>query len=836
MNWTLFQNSLLVGALTTIISTALGFVSALWLAALPARSRTVFVGLAVLAFALPPFLVTNCWLDLFSQERPWHRWLPLNILSLGGTVWVLSQMLWPISLLLVWGAWQKLQPAHLESDMRLTGTVLVRVLLLPLALGSITQSALLTLVLALNNFAVPAILQVKVFPAEMWIRFNTELDTNGALNLCWPLLIGPLLLLFWLRRQEVPWPHLSNGVSGRLFRQQLGLSWFVFSGVCAILLCFCSVAVPLLQILSAHRTWTELPGAVAAGASAIWNSFWCAGAAATLVIGTTLLVSLAQRRVAGSGQWSGDWMAAGSMGQAIVIRLFHVTAWLAFLLPGVLLGIGLIRVFNHDWSTLFYRSAGIVILAFVVRYLVIGWEAVAHSIRRIDRDLVDVALLEGATRFQMLRHVIWPQAGRTVLVAWYIIFLLCLWDVESMILIVPPGGETLALRTFNLLHYGHNAQVNALCLALLGIALIPLVAGMLWRSVHWICRKLADPGPFGANLGDALTRTALTTVLLVSLVPLPFGGCVPSGGKTVLESKLFERVQIVGARGVGVGQLNKPRSVAVDNQDSLYVVDMTGRVQKFSAEGTFLLSWQMPQTDLGKPKGMGRDRDGNILVVEPHYSRVNVFSPLGKLLAQWGSHGTNAGQFSMPRAVAVDSHAEFFVSEYQGAERVQKFMFGPGARADDRPTNNAALWAAPHFLGGFGEAGTAPGQFNRPEGLCVDSQDRVYVADSCNHRIQIFDRDGHLLRTHGKAGRGLGELSYPYDICVDSAGRQYVCEFGNSRIQVFDDHDQPIEIIGGPGAEPGRFSNPWGVALDSAGNLYVADSQNHRVQKLVRRK
>ena len=130
--------------------------------------------------------------------------------------------------------------------------------------------------------------------------------------------------------------------------------------------------------------------------------------------------------------------------------------------------------------------------------------------------------------------------------------------------------------------------------------------------------------------------------------------------------------------------------------------------------------------------------------------------------------------------------------------------------------------------------GSRPGQFNRPEGLCVDAQDRLYVADSCNHRIQVFSRDGNFIREHGRAGKGKGELSYPYDICVDAAGRQYVCEFGNSRIQIFDAQDQPIEIIGGPGAEPGQFSNPWGVALDSAGNLYVADSLNHRVQKFIR--
>jgi sugar lactone lactonase YvrE len=181
----------------------------------------------------------------------------------------------------------------------------------------------------------------------------------------------------------------------------------------------------------------------------------------------------------------------------------------------------------------------------------------------------------------------------------------------------------------------------------------------------------------------------------------------------------------------------------------------------------------------------------------------------------------------MPRAVAVNSRGEVFVSEYGAVERVQRFRL-----KRSNPAQPAACEV--EFLGGFGHAGTGPGEFNRPEGLCVDVQDRLYVADSCNHRIQVFSSDGHFLRAYGRAGKGLGELSYPYDVCVDRAGRQYVCEFGNSRLQVFDANDRPIEIIGGPGAEPGRFANPWGLALDCYENLYVADSQNHRVQKLVR--
>jgi ABC-type Fe3+ transport system permease subunit/DNA-binding beta-propeller fold protein YncE len=798
VNWLLLKNSLLVGSLTMLLATAFGVIGAIWSASLPRPWRSLVLGAAMIALALPPFLVTNSWLHFLGQTGAWRDWLPMNVTSVGGTIWILSLGLWPIPMLATLSAWRRLEPAQLESDTAVTGFLLLRHLLLPLARPALVQAAVIIFVLALNNFAVPAIMQVKVFPEEMWVRFNTSFDTAGTLALSWPLIAGPLLLLFWLARREVAWPHLQPTVSARLFREQLGRAWFWASGVSTLLLGALSVGLPLVQIVSARRTWTELPGAVAAGHAAIWNSIWLALASASGVIALGLAFALPRT---GKGQ-----RIAGVVGWA---------AWLSFLLPGVLLGIAIIAAINRPWSALFYQSSGIVILAFILRYLALGWNAVNRSSQMVDRDLLDVARLEGATRWQILRHVHWPQIGSQVLAAWYIIFLLSLWDVESMILIVPPGGETLALRIFNLLHYGHNAQVNALCLMLLFLAVVPLA---LWKL--WVVAR--ERVLIGSRRAPVTPAAVLGAVLLVQ-------GCTPAGSADRrVHSELFGDVRVIGSRGVGIGQLNKPRSVAVDAQDNLYVVDMTGRVQKFSPAGQFLLSWQMPQTDRGKPKGMCRDRQGNVVVIEPHYSRVNHYSTGGKLLVQWGEHGTNSGQLSVPRAVAVDSRNEIFVSEYQEAERVQKF------KGDDLTLTGPAH-ASPTLLTSFGRAGTAPGEFNRPEGLCVDGQDRLYVADSCNHRIQVFSADGKLLRTYGKPGRGKGELSYPYDICVDAEGRQYVCEFGNSRIQVFDAQDRPLEIFGGPGAEPGKFSNPWSVALDSAGNLYVADSQNHRVQKLMRK-
>ena len=780
MNWMLLANSLLVSALTTALAMVFGFAAALWLSGLSTKWRARWLGLAIVTLALPPFLVTNCWLHYLGYAGTWHNWLPLNLYSLGGTVWLLALLTWPITLLAVLGAWQRLEAAQLESDMAVTGSALVRGLLAPLARGAIVQASVLTFVLALNNFAVPAILQVKVFPAEVWVLFNTTFNTLGALELSWPMILVPVLLLIAFRHTEVMWPRVEGPVSPKLFRQQLGKGWFRICGFCTVAITLLAVGLPLVQLASARLTWVELPGAVAAGQMAIWNSFYLA-----VVVATICLV-------------------LGLIGWRIPIGL---VLWLPFFIPGVLMGIGLIVAFNRPLFEAFYQHAGIIILALSIRYLAFAWNGVGRAMRSADRDLADAARLSGASRWQLLRHVQWPQISTQLSVAWYIIFLLCLWDVESIVLVVPPGGETLALRVFNLLHYGHNAQVNSLCLVLLALALSPL---LLWRAGRFV----AD---CGLRIADSKKGGA---VLLLVLMAALLSGCkVNTATEKTLESKIFSEVKIIGSRGVGVGQFNKPRGIAVDREDNIYVEDMTGRVQKFTPDGKFVLLWQIPQTDLGKPKGMGRDANGNIIVIEPHYQRINVFSTEGKLLEQWGHKGTNAGEFIMPRAVAFNSHGDYLIPEYTIVDRVQKFS------AKDK-----------QFLQLIGHTGTENGEFNRPEGLDVDSADRLYVADSCNHRVQVFSPDGKFLRAYGKPGHGVGELSYPYDVRVDKEGRQYVCEFENSRIQVFDTNGQSLEIIGGAGYEPGQFSNPYGMALDSLGNLYVADSMNHRVEKFIRRK
>lgn len=453
LNWSLLQNSLLVGGLTTLIAGALGFVVALALAGFETRTRRVLLALSVAALMLPPFLVTNCWLDLLGPNGVLHRWCPLRLHSPGGAIGLLTLLTWPVTTLFTLGAWNRLEPSQLESDPALRGTALVRWLLWPMARGAVGSAAVVTFVLVLNNFSVPVILQVPVFPEELWLAFTTRLNDAGARAAAWPLVAAPAILLLALRRTEFTWPRLERGTTSRLLQCQTGPSLRLGARLLAAALLALSVGVPVAQLVSARRTWTELPNLLRAVPEAVWNSAAYAGLAATAAV----LVGL------GTARWR-----AG------------IGLWLVFFAPGMLLGQALLRGFQE---TAVYGTMTLVVLAFALRYAALGWSGVALALRAADREWFEAARIEGARGWTLFRLAIWPQIAPQVAAAWYAIYLLCLWEVETLVFLQPPGGETLALRAFNMLHYGHTAQVNGLCLLLLALALAPFGG---W----WVVRRL----------------------------------------------------------------------------------------------------------------------------------------------------------------------------------------------------------------------------------------------------------------------------------------------------------------------------------------------------------
>jgi DNA-binding beta-propeller fold protein YncE len=282
-----------------------------------------------------------------------------------------------------------------------------------------------------------------------------------------------------------------------------------------------------------------------------------------------------------------------------------------------------------------------------------------------------------------------------------------------------------------------------------------------------------------------------------------------------------------GHRGVQDGDFVKPRAVAIDRNDHLYIVDFTARVQVFDRDGRYLgPTWTTPDYRNGRPSGLSIDRDGNLLLSDSHYHCLRVYSipdmkpgePPRELRKIGGEAGTEPGQLGYVSDAVQDEDGYYYVAEFGENQRISKF---------DPEGKFVTCWGAP---------GTGPGEFGRVRALTFrphDPEHLLYCADACNHRIQVFTRDGQLVRVWGEAGEAPGQLSYPYDLAFSPAGDVlYVIEFGNHRVQKFTPEGQSLGCWGGPGIGPGQLHSPWALAVDSKGKVHVIDSENHRVQRI----
>lgn len=273
-----------------------------------------------------------------------------------------------------------------------------------------------------------------------------------------------------------------------------------------------------------------------------------------------------------------------------------------------------------------------------------------------------------------------------------------------------------------------------------------------------------------------------------------------------------------GKRGVQGGDLVKPRAIAIDSADRLYLVDWTARIQVFDRDGHFLdKCWTTPDYRNGRPSGLSIDNQGNLIVSDSHYHCIRTYSPDGELLRTFGgTKGDGPGELGYVADTICDADGNYYVAEFYDTHRISKFS--PDGK----------------YIKSWGAPGSEPGQFARIRALALGPDGNLYVADACNHRIQVFTCDGALVRVWGTPGSGPGELSYPYDLAFGHGSRPclYVVEFGNHRVQKFTPEGESLGTWGEPGHGPGQLQAPWALAVDSRGQIHVVDSDNDRIQRI----
>ena len=305
-------------------------------------------------------------------------------------------------------------------------------------------------------------------------------------------------------------------------------------------------------------------------------------------------------------------------------------------------------------------------------------------------------------------------------------------------------------------------------------------------------------------MGRTLRLILLPTILASASLP----GC---------DEREHSKTELIwGTHGTKPGWLHKPRVAAFDRQDHLYLADLTDRIQVFDRDGNFLRSWRTPDLNVDGPSGLTIDRQGRLLVADTHFYRVLIYSETGDLLRQLGDgvQGTGPGQFGYTTDVVVDRSGNFYVSEYGDSDRIQVFSpegkwlrewgrhgYEPGefarprALAMDDKDNIYVADSCNHriqvfdtngkLLNIWGERGKDAGQLSYPFDLAIGPDGCLYVCEYGNERVQKFTLDGKSLGFWGRSGRGSGELNNPWALAVDSQGAVSIVDSNNHRVQRF---------------------------------------------------
>lgn len=151
--------------------------------------------------------------------------------------------------------------------------------------------------------------------------------------------------------------------------------------------------------------------------------------------------------------------------------------------------------------------------------------------------------------------------------------------------------------------------------------------------------------------------------------------------------------------------------------------------------------------------------------------RVQKFTADGKFLLQWGSNGRWSGRFHYPTDVAVNNQGEVFVVDAYN-HRIQKFT---------RDGHYLTKWGGISY----GLSGKWPGWFRLAKAVAIDQEGYVYVADAFNHRVQKFTGQGKLVSWWGGLGSDLGQIHYAAGVAVDTQRSVFVSDFFNNRIEKF---------------------------------------------------
>ena len=459
--WRLFTTSMSLGGGAVLVAGALGMPVGVALARgvnVPGPWRAVTLA----PLLIPPYVMAVAWTLAIGPTGPLAPVLAAPRLNAWAySAWaaalVLGISLYPLVALAVDAALARVD-AHAEDAARLIAPpmrVFSRITL-PLIAPTVGVVLLLVFALAITEFGVPGLLRVRVYTTEVFTAFSAFYDAARATALAAPLL-AVVLAIVVVGSRAADALMLSSRRSTMASRPQTALVR-VASRATLVGVALVALVVPL-----AILTWDAAMGSrssVEGSGTAALASLLLASVSALLVTALSAILGHARGAVRRRGWW-----------------LDAACAWL-FAVPGTVVGVGLILVWNRPGLDGIYGTPAILIVANLARFLPLGILMVAAAGRQISPSLDEAAALAGASWFRRWRRIWLPQMRNALIAVAGLTFVFAFGELGTAVLVTPPGLMTLPVHVYTVVANAPPGELARLALvqAAAGLAGVVLLA------------------------------------------------------------------------------------------------------------------------------------------------------------------------------------------------------------------------------------------------------------------------------------------------------------------------------------------------------------------------
>ncbi len=472
--WILMRHSLTLASAVALLTVSAGVPLGILLGKTDLPFRSFFMLLCVTPLLVPPYIFAVSWSDFFANMEG----LSLEFLfGLPGAILVLFTVFLPIPVLLTIFFLRTVNPRLEEAGLLAASwPQVMKGITIPLIVPAIALALMLVFILTFGELSVAHYLRYDVYAMESFTQFSAFYDFRAATAAALPLAAAALLFLsmeeILLRKRR----YALRPYSGREM-QRIPLGKFRMWVLLAVAIPgFTLVLLPLITLLVQSSGFHHYIDAFNAAGGSIYRSLFLAVSAATVLVFI--------------GFFTGYMIHKKALK---IWRLADAATIFLFALPGTVIGIGLISMWNTPWTNFIYATPAIVIFGLLAKYAALTSKISAVQLSQIPSSMEEAAQVAGAGWFRTMIFIVIPLAWRGLAVAWIIGYIFALRDTAVTMLIYPAGQDTLPVRILTLMANGSAELIAALCVIMILITLLPV-------ALVWLILKMTKARQLKASL------------------------------------------------------------------------------------------------------------------------------------------------------------------------------------------------------------------------------------------------------------------------------------------------------------------------------------------------